>query len=235
MNDFIFGFDDNLGLPNDFIGKINLKIRSYHELGTMVKDFEQGQLSMIFLPVGTLPYVKGNYTIIAQASIGQERKNTIKTKLVTAKNLKLVDIARVFLGRVNPYCTTSFWAPLIYLMHQGVAKGSIRFIDTNGFEDMLAKTAKQKIDAAMVWDVILEKYPQYKVQELASIDNLPTPVIIAQQEIPAVLQEKVTRFCSDDKTSFFNGFTKPNLTLIHNFKDQMALAESYFNLGLNHV
>jgi hypothetical protein len=234
MDKFVFGFDDNLGLPADFIGKTHLKTKSYHDIGSMVADFEAGKLTLMFIPAGTLLYIHTDYRLVAQASIGPDHKNRIKAKLVTAKNLKLADIRETALGRVNPYCTTSFWSAFIYLLRQSANGGPVRFVDTDSFEDMLGKTAEQQIDASLVWDVILNKYPAYaaKVHELALVEDLPTPVIIASEALPSALEESICHFQSADKGCFFNGFTKPDIPLINEFKENMRLANQHFNIGL---
>ncbi len=44
----------------------------------------------------------------------------------------------------------------------------LKFKDTNGFQDMLHKTATKFLDCAMVWDIILKQNPDdaNKVKEL---------------------------------------------------------------------
>lgn len=234
MDELIIGFDDNLGLPQDFADKINLKTRSYHDLTRMLQDFESDSLSLAFIPAGTLPYLSVDFNIVAQASFGLEYANRLRSKLVTAKDLTLTDLVRSKLGRVNQYCTTSFWAPLIYFMGRSKQGTSIDFIDTNGFQDLLIKAADQKIDGAMVWDLILENNPDAtnKVHELGTKDDLPTPIIITKSNFPDTLKNKIISFKSHDKNSFFNGFTAVDLDLINDFREQMILASKHFDLGL---
>lgn len=233
--ELVLGFDDNLGLPNDFSEKVNLKIKSYHEFAPMLEDFKKGKVTLIFLPVGTLPYVGHKYELIAQASFRIGGTNRIDTKLVTAKNLTLEDVSKAKIGRINPYCTTSFWALLIYLKNRCPKGTKIDFIETNGFQDLLFKIAAQEVDVAMVWDVILQNNPDAtkKVHELGSHSNLPTPVIIANSPIPEKIKHAITHFKSEDPSPlFFNRFTDVDLELINTFKEQMKQASTYFNLGL---
>jgi hypothetical protein len=159
------------------------------------------------------------------------------TQLVTAKKISLPQALASKLGRVNCYCTTSFWAPLIYIMCHFANDNSVQFINTNSFQDMLFKVADQKIDSAMVWDSVLQEHPQAagKVEALAVQDDLPTPIIIANRNIPEDLKGTLTHFKSNDKNSYFSGYIVPDLNLINHFKHQMMQANKHFNLGIQFV
>lgn len=130
------GYDDNLGLPNDFPEAIGCEITAYHDLGQMIDEFVKQNLSGLFIPAGALPYIK-QYDIVSQAQFGSENKITLKAFFVTTRNIAVQDVANSSIGRVNQYCTTSFWAPLIYLMDFLPRNTSLKFQDTDGFQNML--------------------------------------------------------------------------------------------------
>lgn len=149
MSDLILGFDDNIGIPADFSHRTSLKVKPYHHLSQIISDFEQERLELIFIPAGTLPYLKKTYQIIAQATLGKESITRLSASYVTTKNMTLAESMHLSIGRINPYCTTSFWGLLIALMPH-VPKGtSIRFLETDGFQDLFDKVASQAIDSGM--------------------------------------------------------------------------------------
>ncbi len=61
---FKIGYDDNLGLPNDFAEAIGREITAYHDLGQMIDAFVKQHLSGLFIPAGALPYIK-QYDIVS--------------------------------------------------------------------------------------------------------------------------------------------------------------------------
>lgn len=234
--ELILGFDDNLGMPLGFLEETNLKTKSYHDLSPMLEDFKNGITQLIFTPVGTLPYINCYYELIAQASFRLGETNRITTNLVTARDISLSDVTQSKVGRINPYCTTSFWGLLIYLLDKTKKGTTIDFIETDGFQDLLFKTANKEVDVAMIWNIVSNTNPDVakKTHSLGIKHDLPTPVIIANTPIPESLKNKMTNFRSapDAENLFFNGFAKIDLDLISGFKEQMALATTYFNLRL---
>jgi len=233
MLELILGLDDNLGLPEDFQEKIALKTKYTHDLSALVKSFELGELPLVFIPVGTLPYITVKYSIIAQATLGPERVQSLSAHLITAKAVTLSDLEKVKVGRINPYCTTSYWALLIYLMQYTKQKKLPHFIGVDGFQDLLFKTADKKVDAAMMWDVTMKAHPEAsrKTQVLGTIHDLPAPVIISAVDIPAALKEKIVHFKSEDKHALFNGFAEVNDKLCGDFMRDISLASRHFNLS----
>lgn len=100
MSKIIVGYDDNLGLPNDFITTMDCNIQPYHDLGEMLQAFDTNDLAAIFIPSGTLPYVK-NFQILAQALMGSENKKLMQSNFVSTENISTSDIPNLSIGRVN--------------------------------------------------------------------------------------------------------------------------------------
>lgn len=232
MQDLILGYDSNLGLPQEFTQKTNIKTKSYEDLRLLLEDFEENQLGFVFIPAGTLPYIRGNYHILAQATLGSERQNRLTSKLVINKNCASFNPATAKLGRVNPYCTTSFWAPLIYFMQQSEPKETLHFVDTQGFQDMLNKVADQTLEAAMVWDVILADNPgaAEKVNILGELNTLPAPVVISHLDVIDNFKNPFTSLVFQDKKSFFNGFGMADRHSLDYFLSQIKEVVHYFKL-----
>jgi hypothetical protein len=229
------GYDDNLGLPQDFAAYMGCEIVSYHDLNQLLQAFNQKQLDAIFVPCGTLLALKkADYKIISQSILAFTNGLHLITEFVTTKAITLDKIMQFVIGRVNEYCTTSFWGPLIYLMQVLPQGTELQFENTNGFQDLLDKTAADKVDCSMVWKMILRRNPSdaAKVHELFEKDDLPTPVILANNEFPQGLIDKLNQFKSTDKMAYFNGFHVPDLDNIQRFIKNMEAAKGYFKIKL---
>lgn len=230
--DVVIGFDDNLGLPSEFSNISKLVTRSYHDIGKMVDDFVAEQLAAIFIPCGTLPYINSSYDIVAQATFSTQRSCDLTSIFCSNRPIEISEIPYIVLGHVNQYCTTSFWAPLIYLKNYLKENTTLKFKNNNSFQDMLLQVAAKKIDAAMVWDIILEQNPAATKQVIQTfrLHQLPTPIIIANSLLPNSVIDILNRFKTNDKTSFFTGFTTPDFDAIHQFQQAMQSAANYFNV-----
>ena len=231
MDKIKIAYDDNLGLPADFVEWVGCDIVSYHDLSEMTHVFEDDSVYGMFIPAGTLPYLQ-NYEIISQALFGSENKTTLQSNFVSTNNIILTDFDHQVLGRVNQYCTTSFWAPLIYLKQFLPKDTTLNFKNTNGFADMLHKAAMEEIDGAMVWDIILQQRPQdaAKVQPLFNKSDLPTPVIVIRKGSDDSIKDKINTFITSDKKAFFNGFRAPEVKPLDQFVFDMKAAQAYFHI-----
>jgi hypothetical protein len=230
MKELFIGFDDNLGLPDNFAQYTGLSLRSYHELDDMIRDFENKKLSLMFIPCGTLPYLEQPFSIVSQATLGPNHDNRIHVQLMTAKDLSLEESAHKVFGRINPYCTTSYWGLLIFLMEKFPAGTTINFRRVAGFQDLLDKTAQKVVERGMLWDKVLDKNPSTSsiLTQLGEQSDLPTPLIIANTPIPDSLSYCLTHFQFDENNGFFNGFKAPDLKLIETFQQQMEKAQNHF-------
>lgn len=227
------GYDLNLGIPNDFAQHIKSEIISYGDLTQLINDFSAQKLDAIFIPVGTLPYMK-DYEIISHSLFGRGNKNTLESIFVSTRPINTKNVMNYRLGRVNKYCTTSYWAPLIYLMNF-VSKDTVfKFEDTKSFQDMLNKTAQGLIDGSMVWNVILQqnKKATDKVRMVFSKSDLPTPVIVAHSDFPAETRERINTFSTADTSAFFSGFKPPDLTALRKFSATMEQAIDFYDLKI---
>ena len=65
MSNILIGYDDNLGLANDFCDAVGCKSAPFHNLTQMLEAYKKGELSALFIPAGTLPYVT-DYTILSR-------------------------------------------------------------------------------------------------------------------------------------------------------------------------
>lgn len=235
MEKLTLGFDVNLGFPKDFSTMLDINVKVYQSISDIIKDLENGSLALAFIPMGTMPYLNKDYRVIAQSTLGTTHQQRLTSKLITATNLSMTELLSNKIGRVNQYCTTSFWAPSIYLMDKLHYAGPVSFVNALSFEDLLFKIADQKILSGMMWDVIMQQNPDAanKVHELGEEDNLPAPVIVTKLMLDKNLEQQLTNFNSTDKNSIFNGFAKADTKLIDNFQQKMLAAAKHFNVNLN--
>lgn len=227
------GYDNNLGIPSDFADTVKCDVIGNGDLNQLINSFAKRDLDAVFIPVGTLPYMK-DYEIISHSLLGAGGRNTLESIFVSTRPINTKNIMNYRLGRVNKYCTTSYWAPLIYLMNYVPKDTVFKFEDTKSFQDMLHKTAEGSIDGSMVWNIILQqnKKSTDKVRFVFSKSDLPTPVIVAHPDFPAAEREKLNKFNSSDSKAFFSGFKEPNLPALQKFLTAMQQAISFYRLNI---
>jgi hypothetical protein len=225
------GYDDNLGLPSDFSVEMDCDIVPFHDLATLTDAFAKKELAIMFIPAGTLPFVK-EYEIISQSLFGVENSVTLSSIFVTTQDITITDIPNCTIGRINRYCTTSFWAPMISLMYYLPKNTKLIFKEANGFQDLLHETAKNEIDCCMIWDIYLKKNPNdaAKVRSLFTLSHLPSPIMLAQPGLGEATKQKINAFRTTDPLSLFRGFQAPVIDDLKHFMDQMKAAAEYFDI-----
>ena len=248
MNTLRFAIDDNLGIPQGFLeglvkaGKMagtleDCELVSFHDLSAMVVAFEQGEVAAMFAPAGTLPYLVAEPEILAEATFGPEHITALRSELVMRASdtpAEVAEVARRKLGRVNAYCTTSYWAPMVSLGEAAPAQWD--FYEAASFDDMLFSVVDGRSDAAMVWDAVLARNPEAaaKVRIIAQYSELPTPVILGNAWLMVPMRETLREFAvsfrSPHSEGYFNGFTAPDQVRIERFREGMSRARRKFSV-----
>lgn len=228
---YAFGFDKNLGLNSQFPESIPCQIISTTMIFDLIKGFVTGQLDALFIPVGTLPHITTSYEIIAQATLRYSKEISMQARFYSLDMKNLDQIERKIIGRVNPFCTTSYWAALLLLMPLLPKGTKLRFKDTQSFENLVDQTATGNVDGSMIWDRVIKKHPEQvkKLSAFNQIDLLPTPVLIARKNLAATLIKQIQHFQTNDAEGYFSGLTLPNQVLINRFIKDITAAESYFS------
>lgn len=228
------GYDNNLGIPSDFTKAFPCDLVKYDDLAQLIDHFEKKSLEAAFLPVGALPYMK-NYSIISQALYSSENLSILTSDFVTTKDINLNNMMNFTLGRVNQFCTTSYWAPLIYLMRLLPQNTRLQFEDASSLHDLLFKTANGVIDGSTLWDILLTQNPEpaAKLKKIFSVTELPTPIIIAQEHWDIEISSQLNQFTSDDKQALFPAFRHPNIRMINHFLSEIDVACDFFNIEIN--
>lgn len=96
--------------------------------------------------------------------------------------MTLEEVKNSSIGRVNKGCTTSFWASLLCLMEVLPKNTQLTFHHTEGFKDLLFKTAGGALSSSMVWNIILELNPAAadKVRQFLKKDGLYPHLLLSQ-------------------------------------------------------
>ncbi len=252
MRNLRLAIDDNLGLPAGFRDGLagvvraggfyaEVELISFHDIGAMVRAFDNEEVELAFLPGGTLLDLATTPKFIAQATFGAEHTTMLKSALVmraAEPPATVAELARRKLGRVNCFCTTSYWCPML-MLDDGLAAQrppKLDFYEAASFDDMLLSVIDGRADAAMVWDAVLARNPDAlpKIRQIATYSNLPTPPVIANNLLNGAALDAVTayttRFQSEHPSGFFNGFTTPDLAGLNHFRQAMAQARQTFRL-----
>lgn len=235
--------DDNLPLPSDLPSRTGAVLSSHHRLEEMVDAVASKEAVAMFAPVGLLPAFESAagvpYDIVAQATVGRSRSQRIGSRLVVRRDSPVRTPEEAIQGRVarvNGFCTTSFWAPLVSLADRLPAGTPVTFADCAGFTDMLASVVDGRSDAAMVWDVVLGREAELaaQVRPLIADVALPAPVVVVRRDAPAAsahLTETLTGYRPhQEEDGFFSGLDRPDLTLIERFRRDMAAALAHFDV-----
>lgn len=232
-----FAFDDNLGLPGDFAQRLGCELVSFHELDQMLSAFAGGDVDAMFAPCGALPYINAPYDIIAQATFGPARGH-VMSSLFRIPSGAAGDESLFLRGRiacVNPYCTTSYWAPMIALLERTPEGSPVNFFSAAGFDDMLFAAVDGRADGAMVWTAVADKHPDAaaKTRVLFQIDGLPTPVILARPSLDTAQKQRMRDTLASYQAAdggFFNGFSAPEVSMVEQFHRQCVASQQHYRL-----
>lgn len=234
----LIAFDDNLGLPSDFGMQLDCETVSFHEIGDMLSAFATGQVGAMFAPAGTLVYLTADHDIVAQATIGPDRKRTLESELVVRADASTADVAHLArqpIGCINRYCTTSYWAPMIALLGTTSTDTPLHFSDATGFRDLLDGVVEGRTATAMVWDAVLDRDPasRKKTRTVLRRTGLPCPIIVTGKlstDDRRRLTDSIVGFDTSDTSGFFGGFDPPDHGELARFEREMADARRHYHV-----
>ena len=243
-------YDDNLGLPAGTAEHLGCTTRAFHDLGELLAALESGEVDAAMIPAGTLPYVQAapyRHTaprIVAQATLPGGRTRLTSVLVTTAPDTANASqtLGRR-LARVNRYCTTSYWAPLITMVEHTPRGTRVEFVDAAGFADMVVSTMDGRSDAAMVWDHVLARHPELVAasRQVLRTDELPTPVVVVAPQLSAERRAALGRVLVglgtpatgpglEAPACAFDGFVAPEHTSIDRFTRRMRRAIDHFDV-----
>ena len=237
-----FAHDVNLGFPTnnprwqEFFAAHNCTPVAYADLARLTQDLKTAKLTAAFLPAANDYFLReaATYHGIATALSGKSGAATASSLLVVPRALPVTDISQLQgkrLGRINGYCTTSYFAAAILLQRHGY---SIK----NFFSEILNVGAWQKqidaviagiVDATMVDEDTWLAQPGNAVltRVLDRVDQLPGPIVIARSDAPELfLVGLKTQLLSEPRNpdALFSGFVDYEEATDRQFVSDAALA-----------
>ena len=243
-------YDDNLGLPAGTAEHLGCTTHAFHELGELLAALESGEVDAAMIPAGTIPYLHAAPEVVAQATMSGGRTSLTSALITTAPDVATATSALGRrLARVNRYCTTSYWAPLITMVEHTPRGTRVEFFDADGFADMVASTLDGRSEAAMVWDHVLAQHPELAPvsRQLLCTHELPTPLVVAAPQLSAERRAALGRSLLElaapgagsgvgPSACAFDGFVAPERTGIERFTRRMRRAVEHFEVRVaDHV
>lgn len=223
----VFAYDAYLGFPaqdplwKQFFTKHCVQLKPYYDINKLVVDLKHHQLEAAFLPAGGYYYLRDDiyYQPVASATLGRERKVTEKSYLLVKRKSTITQPEQLKNKKwayVNQECTTSFFAPIIYLaQHKLPLKNYFNKLNAvDGFNAQVeAINHPSKIDVTMLWSPywLKNKVLQSNTRIIGSINNLPTPVIIlartSHKQFKIKFIENLIHYKSNHLSWEYSGFT----------------------------
>jgi len=236
-----FAHDINLNFPafdpswSDFFGESQCTPRAYFDLKRLTDDLLAGKPTAAYLPAANDYFLRADksYRGIASALTGNGAQSLTSLLVVnsTSPITTLAELKGKRLGRINGYCTTSYFAAAIFLQRHG-------FFINDFFAEIRDVGARQKqidavlagtVDATMVDADTYASLPENaaKTRVLGEVDQLPTPVVIARSDAPASFVDELKQnLLSEprDEDELFSGFIDYEETIDERFFSDAALA-----------
>jgi hypothetical protein len=252
MKKFRIAYDDNLGLPEGFLddlnnsfngdSKIHFQVEAFHDIGEMIKAFDRREIALAFLPAGSLPYLRSNYGVLAEASFGAFRSEALSSILRTRladSRISLEELSSRRLGCVNHYCTTSYWAPMILLSaNVSTPRPTIDFVQLDGFDDMIAAVVDGRIDGAMIWEAVMEHHPEFAgvLSKGVGINHLPAPLLIGNELLEEETSTGVKLLTANYQSTKWHGYFKAlkasDIARLQRFEEGVIHAKKVFGLSI---
>jgi hypothetical protein len=215
--------DTNLGFPihdpawQSFLEVEHCGYASFVDLDRLTAGLKQHQFAAAYLPTANAYFLRDDptYSGIASALSGASGSSSLSSMLVVKRSSPIKDVAGLKgkrLGRINAYCTTSYFAPAIFLHRSGYSIHDFfgAIIDVGAWQKQIDAVMAGVVDATMVdadtWNGLPANADNTRV--LGLVDRLPTPVVIARE--PAAFADSLRRALLAEKRNpqaLFSGFT----------------------------
>lgn len=238
---FSGAFDANLDFPftdpawETFSRSVRCAVTSYTDLDDLTGALKQGLFDFSYLPSASLFFLRSApYRGIASALTPITKSHAQSSVLVVAKSNPAPhwsDLRGKRLGYINTYCTTSYFAPSILLSRSGLSLS--QFFDAfpvAAWQGQIDAVVAGHIDATMVYeDVWLARSENAtNTRILASIDDLPTPPLIAHKRLTSSVADQLKSAMLQQtrvprQGAIYAGFTDFQEQLMWSFLDTIAL------------
>jgi ABC-type phosphate/phosphonate transport system substrate-binding protein len=198
--DSFFLIDTNLGLDVDtaywkkFFALLNLTTNQLTDLDIITKQLKEKKPIAAYIPAANFYFIKpdNNYQCIASALYACKKPVTSTVLIVkkTSPIMKASNLKGAICGRINAYCTSSYFSLAIFLKREGLSINSLfkDIIDVSvkpdNWQNQIDQVINGSITATMVDEGTWLKNPQNQIETkvIGRMDLLPTPLIIIRKD-----------------------------------------------------
>lgn len=200
-------FDANLELPlsepywRQFFQTERCEIASLDDLDELTVALLSHQADFAYLPSANFFFLRNDRTWHGLASALSPRtklpsQNSVLVVKRTNPATSWEQLKSARLGYINTYCTTSYFAPSILLARAGLALNE--FFDAFAvapWQGQIDAVIGGEIDATMVYEDVWLAQPRNATETrvIARIDGLPTPPVIAAENLESGFISRLTR------------------------------------------
>ncbi len=236
-----FAHDINLNFPafdpswGEFFGQSQCTARAYFDLKRLTDDLLAGTPTAAYLPAANDYFLRDDkrYHGIASALTGNGAQ-TLTSLLVVNKASPIASLAELKgkrLGRINGYCTTSYFAAAIFLQRHGFSIKDFfaEIRDVGAWQKQIDAVLAGTVDATMVDADTYASLPENAAttRVLGEVDQLPTPVVIARTDAPASFVDDLKQHLLSEprnEDELFSGFIDYEEATDARFVSEAALA-----------
>ena len=241
-----FIYDSNLGFPigqdiwQDFFTQGHCSVFGTNNIELMSQNLGSDSDLFAYIPVVCLynlrkiPNIQG----LVSATTGKSGSPTTSSVLIVKQEVhleNLADLGGKTYGRINQYCTSSFFAPSLYLSDNG-----FRFQDFFGkvidvpvrpgnWQNQIDQVISGVVDATMVDENTWLSNPKNAEQTkiIGRIDGLPCPIIVSKSIVSTQFLDSLREmlFASQrDTSAMFSGFIPYTGDSINTFFEKISTA-----------
>jgi ABC-type phosphate/phosphonate transport system substrate-binding protein len=230
-------YDGNLGLPDSVMADLSIAPVAFRDVAGMVAAFCDGDADACFASAAVDCSFGGvAHQRVAQATVAgaPALRSTLLVRHDATSEVpaQLVD---GWIGCIDAFCTTSYWAPMITLLDETRPGTALAFRRSRGFDDLLGAVIEGRTEAAMVWDRVLDRYPgaAARTRALAVSDPLPAPLLYARADLAPRATDTLRRAflaARAGRGSWFDGFREPDHGLVETFGRSAGAVRRHFSL-----
>jgi ABC-type phosphate/phosphonate transport system substrate-binding protein len=236
-----FAHDINLNFPafdpswGDFFGESQCRARAYFDLKRLTDDLFAGTPTAAYLPAANDYFLRDDkcYRGIASALTGKGAQ-TMRSVLVVSQTNPITSLDELKgkrLGRINGYCTSSYFAAAIFLQRHGycIKDFFAEIRDVGAWQKQIDAVVAGTVDVTMVdadsWASLPENATTTRV--LGEVDQLPTPIVIARTDAPVSFVDDLKQHLLSEprnEDELFSGFVDYDEATDTRFLSDAALA-----------
>lgn len=229
-----FAYDLNLGFRvkthawGGFFARQKCGVAGCTDLASMTRGLEQHAYTACFLPAANAYFVRHDpaYRGIASATMGRSGATQTSSLLVVRRDSPAAtpaDLKGLRYGRINAYCTTSYFAPAILLERSGFAIESffVSIRDVGAWQKQIDAVVAGIVDASMVDADTWAAKPSNALltRVIGRVDDLPTAAVIGLAAdttfVPALTGQLLAE--PRDPNALFSGFAPYQTDLVQSF------------------